>query len=119
MKRSSIPRQTHFRLTGSNQILLDKNVKETLVGRASYFELNTLSVAEITSGFKIPIGEILFKGGWPELYVDQSINTKKYLDDYIRAYVEKDIVLSAGIKKQNEFIRFAKLLAERTGHIIN
>src|SRR5579862_1776770 len=30
-----------FRLTGSNQILMDKNVKESLAGRASYYHLNT------------------------------------------------------------------------------
>ncbi len=86
MKRNSIPRQTFFRLTGSNQILMDKNVKETLAGRASYFELNTLSVAEICSDLKLPIAEILFKGGWPELYVDHTINEKQYLNDYVRSY---------------------------------
>jgi len=31
-----------FRLTGSNQILMDKNIKESLAGRASYYHLNTL-----------------------------------------------------------------------------
>ena len=119
MKREGIKRKTFFRVTGSNQILIDKNVKESLAGRASYFELNTLSVAEITHHLKLPIGEIILKGGWPELYADSSISTKRYLDDYIRSYVEKDIVLSAGIQKQNEFIRFAKLLAARTAHLVN
>lgn len=119
MKREGIKRKTFFRVTGSNQILIDKNVKESLAGRASYFELNTLSVAEITHHLKLPMGEIILKGGWPELYADPSISTKRYLDDYIRSYVEKDIVLSAGIQKQNEFIRFAKLLAARTAHLVN
>lgn len=119
MKRGSVKRQTFYRLTGSNQILMDKNVKESLAGRASYFELNTLSVAEIRAVLNIPIGEILFKGGWPELYADFNIPVKRYLDEYIRTYVEKDIVLSAGIQKQNEFMRFAKLLAGRTGQLVN
>jgi hypothetical protein len=119
MKREGIKRKKFFRVTGSNQILIDKNVKESLAGRASYFELNTLSVAEITHHLKLPIGEIILKGGWPELYADPSISAKRNLDDYIRSYVEKDIVLSAGIQKQNEFIRFAKLLAARTAHLVN
>jgi uncharacterized protein len=118
-KRQSNKRETIYRLTGSNQILLDKNVKESLAGRASYFELNTLSVAEILNSLNLNISEILFKGGWPELYASENISTKRYLDDYIRAYVEKDIILSAGIQKQNEFIRFAKLLAGRTAQLIN
>ncbi|MEK6623691.1 MAG: AAA family ATPase, partial [Bdellovibrionota bacterium] len=119
LKRSSVPRQTFFRLTGSNQIMMDKNIKESLAGRASYFELNTLSVAEITKMAKISTGEILLKGGWPELYTDEKISFKRYLDDYIRTYVEKDIILSAGVQKHHDFIRFAKLLAGRSGHIIN
>ena len=54
-----------FYLTGSNQILLDTQVKETLVGRASYYYLNTLSVHEIKNAFpKISLTEIMFKGGW-------------------------------------------------------
>ncbi|MDH4466840.1 MAG: ATP-binding protein [Bacteriovoracaceae bacterium] len=120
LKRAHHRREIMFRLTGSNQILMDRSVKESLAGRASYFDLNTLSVAEIlAAGGNTSMAEILFKGGWPELYTDPTISTKKYLDDYIRTYVEKDIVLAAGIQKQNEFIRFAQLLAGRTGHQLN
>ena len=57
-----------FRLTGSNQILMDKNVKESLVGRAGFYYLNTLSVSEIlTAGLPVSCMGILFKGSWPEL----------------------------------------------------
>lgn len=119
MKRQSHSRETIYRLTGSNQILMDKQVKESLAGRASYFELNTLSVAEIFSAANPTMGEIILRGGWPELYSDQTISSKRYLDDYIRTYVEKDIILASGIQKQNEFIRFLKLLAGRTGQLVN
>lgn len=34
MKREGIKRKTFFRVTGSNQILIDKNVKKSLAGRA-------------------------------------------------------------------------------------
>ena len=58
-----------FRLTGSNQILMDKNIKESLAGRASYYYLNTLTVHEILHVLpEIKINHIIFKGGWPELY---------------------------------------------------
>jgi predicted AAA+ superfamily ATPase len=43
--------QTILRLTGSNQILMDRNIKESLAGRASFFDLNTLSVSEILRAF--------------------------------------------------------------------
>lgn len=62
--------------------------------------------------------EILFKGGWPELYISD-IPTVKYLNDYVRNYIEKDIVLSAGISKQAEFHTVLGLLAARTAEILN
>lgn len=121
LKRSeSYEAQTVFRLTGSNQILMDKNIKETLVGRATYFDLNTLSVSEILAA-KPDTGilEIVYKGGWPELHARDVINTKEYLDDYINTYLEKDIVLAAGIQKSSEFLKFTRLLAGRVGQLLD
>lgn len=104
-----------FRLTGSNQILMDKNIKESLAGRASYYYLNTLSVHEIVQALpKTTINDLLFKGGWPELYTNNSLSVTSYLNDYIRSYVEKDIILSAGIQKMSEFITVLRLCAART-----
>lgn len=106
-------------MTGSNQILMDKNIKESLAGRASYFDMNTLSVSEILSNSSKNIQDILYMGGWPELHSRNDINPKKYLDDYISSYIEKDIVLTSGIQKSNEFLKFIKLLAGRVGEILD
>ena len=111
--------QTIIRLTGSNQILMDKNIKESLAGRASFFDMNTLSIAEILSSQKINIQDILYKGGWPELHSNEKKDPKKYLDDYINSYIEKDIVLASGIQKSREFLKFIKLLAGRVGEILD
>jgi predicted AAA+ superfamily ATPase len=109
-----------FRLTGSNHILLDKNVKESLVGRASYFHMNTLSVHEIAGAFeKIDVARILFQGGLPELYSNPHVQPVQYLNDYIRSYIEKDIVVSAGILKKKEFHTVLGMLAARTANILN
>lgn len=109
-----------FRITGSNQLLMDKNIKESLAGRASYFYLNTLTVHEIQSAQpSVGIQDIMFKGGWPELYIDSSLSTVQYLNDYIRSYIEKDIVLSAGIQKQEAFNSVLGLLAARTGMLLD
>lgn len=113
--------QTILRLSGSNQILMDRNIKESLTGRASFFDMNTLSVSEILSSslVKRSIQEILFNGGWPELYTDKNKDPKKFLDDYINSYIEKDIVLAAGIQKGLEFLKFIKLLAGRVGEVLD
>lgn len=107
--------QTLYWLTGSNQILMDKNVKESLSGRASYYHLNTLSVHEILEALpETKLCDILFKGGWPELYTNHYLSVTAYLNDYIRTYVEKDIMLSAGIQKSAEFMTVLRLTAART-----
>ena len=111
--------QTLVRMTGSNQILMDRNIKESLAGRASFFDMNTLSVSEILAARKTSIQDILYLGGWPELHAIKSRDPKKYLDDYINSYVEKDIILAAGIQKSREFLRFIKLLAGRIGGLLD
>jgi predicted AAA+ superfamily ATPase len=109
-----------FRLTGSNHILLDKNVKETLVGRASYFYMNTLTVHELKNAIpKLDLNQVLFQGGWPELYSNPLLNPIHYLNDYIHNYIEKDIVVSAGIIKKKEFHTVLGMLAAGTANILN
>lgn len=109
-----------FRLTGSNYIFLDEHVKETLVGRASYFYMNTLSIHELKRAFpNIKLNQVMFQGGWPELYSNPILNHVQYLNDYILHYIEKDIVMSAGIIKKKEFHTVLGMLAARTGNILN
>lgn len=109
-----------YQLTGSNQLLLDENVKETLTGRASYYDLNTLSVNEIIRWDPdIRMDDIIFQGGWPELYAETELNAVNYLNNYIRTYIEKDIVVSANITKRREFHTVLGMLAARTAQFMN
>ncbi|MGE4234639.1 MAG: ATP-binding protein [Bacteriovoracia bacterium] len=118
-KRDSKNRpQAILRITGSNQILMDKNIKESLAGRASFFDMNTLSISEILNAENKSIQDILYTGGWPELHATKK-DPKKFLDDYINTYIEKDIVLTAGIQKSREFLKFVRLLAGRVGEILD
>lgn len=111
-----VKRSPLFRLTGSNAILLDKAVKESLAGRASFYRLNTLSVHEIQAALpNMGIQDILFKGGWPELYSSEALSIPQFLNDYIQSYIEKDIVMSAGIQKTAQFLTVLRLCAARTG----
>jgi predicted AAA+ superfamily ATPase len=106
--------------SGSNQILIDRKVKESLAGRASYYTLHTLSVGEIARAFpRSSLDAVFLKGGWPELYLDERLSPAAYLNDHIRSFVEKDIVLSAGIQKVETFAQALALLAARTGTLLN
>lgn len=104
-------------VTGSNRLLLDKGVRESLAGRASYFFLHTLSVAEL--GSEATLRDWLFRGGWPELYVRRELSPSEYLADYARTFLERDIAATAGVERLHEFHRALSLFAARTGTLLN
>ncbi len=120
MRRQSSSPPLTFRLTGSNQPLLDQNIRESLAGRAEHFRLHSLSVHEILKSLPNQnIMDILFRGGWPELYIQPDLNVVSFLGAYISAYLERDIAAQARVEKISAFTLVMKLLAGRTGQIMN
>jgi predicted AAA+ superfamily ATPase len=117
---SGARREPLYYLTGSNRLQLDENVKESLAGRSHLYTLHGLSVREILRfAPATPLKLILFRGGFPELHASPTLRPVGYLNDYIATFVEKDIALSAGISKLDEFRTVLQLLAARTGQFLN
>ncbi len=108
-------------ITGSNQTLLQKNVRESLAGRANYYFLNTLSLHELDPLFPkgIPLSTLFMRGGWPELYASSELNAVQYLNDFISTFIEKDIVVAAGIEKRGAFSKVLQLVSGRIGQLLN
>lgn len=109
-------------LTGSNQLLLEGAVGESLAGRVSHATLHTLSVHELTSAEVVApdaVAGMLVRGGWPELHVDPALDGAAYLDDFLLTYVDRDVVDAAGIEKRGAFLHVLRLLAARTGQAQN
>lgn len=108
-------------ITGSNQTLLQKAVRESLSGRANYYSLNTLSIHEWMQTFKTPFSlkPFFMKGGWPELHAFPDLNAIQYLNDFITTFIEKDIVLAAGIEKRGAFSKALQLISGRIGQLFN
>lgn len=105
-----------FWLTGSNRLALDRQVSESLTGRASFFLMNTLSFSEIKQSVnEATWAQYLLKGGWPELWTHNNLSIVSYLNDHIQTTLEKDLVYTAGITKVNEFLKVLRLLAGRVG----
>lgn len=110
------PSAPSFWLTGSNRLAMDREVSESLTGRASFFLMNTLSFSEIKSSLSdASFANYLLRGGWPELWVDTELDFISYLNDHIQTTLEKDLVNTAGITKVNEFLKVLRLLAGRVG----
>ena len=109
-----------YLLCGSNQIQVERALRESLAGRATFFSLHGLSVHEILRSKKeTTIEEIFFKGGFPDLYRREKLDPIVYLNDYISTFVEKDIARSAGVEKLNEFITVTQLAAARVANLID
>ena len=103
-------------ITGSNQTLLQKQVRESLAGRASYFDLNTLSIHELG---QFDPANFYFRGGWPQLNIGEDLDPSRYLNDLISTFIEKDIVAAAGIERKASFSKALGLIAGRVGQLFN
>ncbi|MFN7905228.1 MAG: ATP-binding protein [Pseudobdellovibrionaceae bacterium] len=112
----SIAMEIDYWLTGSNQTLLTDSVGESLAGRSSYFDLNTLSISEIKSDH---LPTLMMQGGWPELYSNPDVQYVSYLNDFIATFIEKDIVAASGIKQTAAFSKVLQLISGRIGQLMN
>lgn len=109
-----------FRMTGSNQTQLEGEIRETLAGRISLFRLHGLSVHELLNHDpNLSLIEILFRGGFPELWVRPELSPVSYLNDYFSTFVERDVAALAGVEKLAEFGKVVRLSAARVGQLLS
>jgi uncharacterized protein len=107
-------------LSGSNQILLDSKIRESLAGRVTFFNLHPLSMSELrTQQTDLDAKETLLHGGWPALWQHRTLSPTQYLTDYIRTAVEKDAIALGGIEKAERFSLVLRLLSGRIGSLLN
>ena len=106
-------------LTGSQQFTLMQKVSESLAGRVRILRLHTLSSNElIQSGLLKEKTDLLWKGGFPELWAE-NIEPSDFFDDYIQTYLERDLRHIINVSNLRDFRRFMSFLAIRTGQLLN
>jgi len=104
-------------ITGSHNFLLMEQISQSLAGRVGITKLLPFSYFELSS-VETDLHEILFKGSYPRIY-DQGIRPEIFYRNYISTYIEKDIRQIKQILKLDDFMRFMKILAGRTGQELN
>ena len=108
-----------FVLTGSHQPLLAEAVSQSLAGRTSLMTLYPPSLGELgASGRKFLTDELIWRGFMPELYVTD-VDPHDYYRNYFQTYVERDVRKIVNVKDVSLFERFVRLLAGRTGQLVN
>lgn len=108
-----------FILTGSNNILLQENISQTLAGRMGILDLFPLSYREISSLEKdYTLYDLIFKGSYPEIY-NKNRNPVLWYSSYIRTYIERDVRQLKNIENISLFIKFLKICSGRIGQQLN
>ena len=113
-------RNGRFLLTGSQRFTLMKGLSESLAGRVDIAELATLSLAEIQSALPhTGIPSIIVRGGFPELYANQDIDTVAFYSSYLATYLERDVRSLAHVGSLRDFERFLRACALRSANLLN
>lgn len=106
-------------ITGSHNYLLMEKVSQSLAGRVGIATLLPLSTDEIKNHFSdVELDEIIFKGGFPRIY-DKDIRPPVFYESLLNTYIERDVRLLKNITDHELFVRFLKIIAGRTGQILN
>lgn len=107
-------------LSGSHNFSLMESVSQSLTGRTAVLTLAPFSMNELDNANLLSkdTDEILYKGFYPAIY-DRNIEPYEYFESYIDTYIERDVRLIQNISNANSFIKFIKLLATKSGQMIN
>lgn len=131
-------------LTGSQNFALMHNVSQSLAGRAAVASLlpfslcekmdnaaKTTDVAGLLGKAGVPsfsrrsapkrphLHEIILRGLYPEIASHPKVDRQLWCGSYITTYLERDVRNLSGVGDLNQFERFLKLCAARTGQILN
>ena len=125
-------------LTGSQQFHLMKYVAESLAGRVALLNLQGLSQAEknnnpekevflpkmfydkIQNNFDLnSLYETILRGSFPKVYLNKDMDLQIYYGSYLKTYIERDVREITKIVDENKFLIFIKILASRTGQLLN
>lgn len=109
-----------FILTGSENILLNQHISQTLAGRIALTTLLPLSLEELQDASLIPtkVEDILFQGFYPSLYA-KKIEPRDWIQSYIQTYIERDVRNLKQITDLSVFQKFLQLCAGRVGQLLD
>lgn len=129
-----------FYLTGSQAFEIMEKTSESLAGRVGILDLYTLSNREINNlegeiflpDLKLlkkrakskmlttsELFEKILSGGYPEIFINKSMDRDKFFDSYIRTYIERDIRKLINVQDEIKFYKFIGNVAARTAQELN
>ena len=114
------PEPGRYIVTGSQHFGLTQAVNQSLAGRTAIVHLLPSSLDE-AAAFDADIDDlwkVVFRGGYPGIY-ERKPDPRRWLSNYLRTYIERDVRQVSGIGNLEAFTRFVTLAAGRTAQEIN
>lgn len=109
-----------FIITGSQNLLVNESVTQTLAGRIAILTLLPLSIHELRQANILSpnIDTTLLKGMYPLVNSDD-ISTSNWYKSYIATYVERDVRQIQNVVDLSLFQKCMQLCAGRIGQVLN
>src|SRR3990167_2118447 len=104
-----------FILTGSSARKLRKKGENLLAGRALTYFLHPLTAFELGSDFNL--GKSLAYGQLPSVLIEE--DPKKYLESYVKTYLEEEIFQECLTRNLSAFARFLETASFSQGSVLN
>ena len=136
-----------FLLTGSSDLLLMRNVSESLAGRSSYLTLWPMTRRErlgmgacgiwdhllrnrdadwedVITGHSVPRDDwrlLAMRGGFPtpSIHMQTAKEREVWFEGYVRTYVERDLRQLSAIAALPDFRRLMRAICLRIGQLVN
>jgi uncharacterized protein len=106
-----------FIFLGSASFVLLKNTSESLTGRIAYFEMTPFLLTELA---KKNYKKHWLYGGFPNGFLANSIEqNRKWYDDFIRSYLERDLPMLGLIALPIQLRRLLMMIASFQGKLLN
>lgn len=108
-------------LSGSQNFLMMRSIKQSLAGRVGIAKLLPLSYREIngaSSPASYPIAGLIHRGSYPQLHAS-SIPTNIFYENYLDTYVTRDVTGYLDVRNESEFRLFMRLCATHAGNLLN
>ncbi|MEI7731173.1 MAG: ATP-binding protein [Verrucomicrobiota bacterium] len=132
-------RPGRFILTGSANLLLMKQVADSLAGRAIYVQLHPLNRRELFGNVsetpalvqfletgqwpKVVIPPVteseILRGGFPEIALNPALDANLWFEGFEKTYLERDVRDLRRVENLSSFRRLLRLSALRIGGILN
>lgn len=131
-------RPGQFLLSGSQNLLLNERITESLPGRAAILQLLPMSRREIGGNVNAPLlweapkgtgsGRIgspqdmwrdFLRGGYPELAANPGRDVHLWHSSYTQTYLERDVRTLRHVGDLTQFQSFLRALAARSGQLLN